>query len=155
MTFDAAGNAVCPEPPGAYVPCCWQAGEIIRARCDDPPADDLRGARRRRRARNFLDAGVRGRLTVPGATVEDWKGCGQCPDCFLPAFNYRPKSSVQYIMALSNFGSDSVRSACASTSASSRRATTTARGPAPATRSTTASRTRRRAARATRPGTTA
>jgi hypothetical protein len=107
VTFDAGGNAVCPEPQGAYVPCCWQAGEIIRSRCADPEAaaceDRVEAARV-----NYLDAGVRGRLTVPGASVEDWKSCGSCPDCFLPAFNYRPKSSVQYILSLSNFDEQSV-----------------------------------------------
>ena len=46
--------------------------------------------------------------TVPGAQVEDWAGCGTCPDCFLGSFNYRPKSSVQYIMALSNSDQASV-----------------------------------------------
>jgi len=107
VTFDDAGNAVCPEPQGAYVPCCWQAGEIIRARCADPNAAACEDRVEAARA-NYLDAGVRGRLTVPGATVEDWKSCGTCPDCFLPAFNYRPKSSVQYILSLSNFENQSV-----------------------------------------------
>jgi hypothetical protein len=107
VTFDDAGNAICPEPQGAYVPCCWQAGEIIRSRCADPNAADCEDRVEAARA-NFLDAGVRGRLTVPGATVEDWKSCGTCPDCFLPAFNYRPKSSVQYILSLSNFDNQSV-----------------------------------------------
>jgi hypothetical protein len=40
---------------------------------------------------------------VPGATAEDWLDAGQCRDCFLPAFNYRPASSVQYMMALGDF----------------------------------------------------
>jgi hypothetical protein len=102
IAYDAGGNAVCPEPQGAYVPCCWQAGEIIRGRCDDPHAAACEERVEAARA-NFLAAGARGRLTVPGARVEDWKSCGTCPDCFLPAFNYRPKSSVQYIMALSSW----------------------------------------------------
>jgi hypothetical protein len=40
---------------------------------------------------------------VPWAEVEDWGGCGQCTDCFDPAFNYRPGGSVQYIMARGDF----------------------------------------------------
>jgi hypothetical protein len=40
---------------------------------------------------------------VPGATPDEWLDSGQCRDCFQPAFNYRPKSSVQYIMALGDF----------------------------------------------------
>jgi len=102
VAYDAGGNAVCPEPQGAYVPCCWQAGEIIRGRCDDPHAASCEERVEAARA-NFLDAGARGRLTVPGAQVEDWNACGTCPDCFLPSFNYRPKSSVQYILGLSSF----------------------------------------------------
>jgi hypothetical protein len=38
--------------------------------------------------------------TVPGTVPADWQDAGQCRDCFLPDFNYRPRSSVQYIMAL-------------------------------------------------------
>jgi hypothetical protein len=52
--------------------------------------------------KNYLAAGVTGRFTVPGSVVADWKGCGSCPDCYLPSFNYRSGSSVQAIMALSN-----------------------------------------------------
>ncbi|HSJ98814.1 MAG TPA: DUF3604 domain-containing protein [Myxococcota bacterium] len=98
----ADGAATCPAPQGEYEPCCWRAGELIRARCEDPasPECDQRVADARA---NFVAAGVQGRLTVPGAQVEDWGNCGTCPDCFLPAFNYRPKGSVQYILSLSNF----------------------------------------------------
>jgi hypothetical protein len=49
---------------------------------------------------------VNARYIVPGASIEDWRDCGTCPDCFVPAFNYRPKSSVQYIMALANPGAE-------------------------------------------------
>jgi hypothetical protein len=32
--------------------------------------------------------------------VEEWLDAGQCRDCYLPAFNYRPGGSVQYALAL-------------------------------------------------------
>jgi hypothetical protein len=96
------GEAACPEPTDEYLPCCWRAGELIRARCDDPSAPECE--ERVKRARQlYVEAGVAGQNTVPGAVVEDWLDCGQCRDCFLPAFNYRPGNSAQYALALTNF----------------------------------------------------
>ena len=46
---------------------------------------------------------MRGRTTIPGERAEDWHDCGQCRDCFLPAFNYRPRNSAQYALAITNF----------------------------------------------------
>lgn len=105
VEFGADGAAICPATRPDYEPCCQRAGEIIRSRCEDPasPACESRVAAARA---NFVAAGVQGRLTVPGAQVEDWGNCGTCTDCFLPAFNYRPRSAVQYILALSNFAED-------------------------------------------------
>ncbi len=102
VVFDADGAPSCPEPTADYLPCCWQAGEIIRARCGDTPADTCE-ARVTTARLNYLKAGVAGRITVPGSTIDDWKDCGHCRDCFNPAFNYRPRSSSQYIAAISNF----------------------------------------------------
>jgi hypothetical protein len=51
-----------------------------------------------------VDGLVAGHLAVPGARPEDWLDSGQCRDCFLPAFNYRPGGSSQYATALSDFG---------------------------------------------------
>lgn len=102
VVFDANGEPTCPEPTADYLPCCWQAGEIIRGRCGDTPADECE-QRVRTARRNYLDAQVAGRHTVPGSTLEDWKDCGYCRDCFNPAFNMRPLSSVQYMSAIGNF----------------------------------------------------
>ena len=101
VDVDAQGRPVCPEPTTGYEPCCWRAGEIVRSRCGALPADEC--ARRVEQARaDYLSGGAAGRLALPGTTIDDWKDCGQCRDCFAPSFNYRPKSSVQYIMALTN-----------------------------------------------------
>jgi hypothetical protein len=102
VLFDANGEAICPAPAADYVPCCWQAGEIIRSRCGDTAADQCEQWVQLART-NYLQAGVAGRWTVSGTTIDDWKDCGQCRDCYNPAFSYRPRSSAQYVLALSNF----------------------------------------------------
>jgi hypothetical protein len=96
-----AGEPVCPAPSPGYEPCCWRAGELIRARCGDAPADECEHRVERARAA-YLEAGVAGQHVIPGAPPEDWQGCGQCTDCFNPAFQYRPGGSVQYILARGN-----------------------------------------------------
>jgi hypothetical protein len=45
-------------------------------------------------------------LSVPGAVAQDWLDAGQCTDCFLPAFNYRPGTSVQAGLATSHFSDE-------------------------------------------------
>ena len=78
------------------------AGEIIEARCleeDAPPAECAERAATARQ--NFVDAPRNaGVATVPAWKPEIWQDSGQCRDCFQPSFNYRPRSSVQYLMAL-------------------------------------------------------
>jgi hypothetical protein len=102
IEWDERGEPRCAPPTKDYLPCCWQAGELIRARCTDPktPECEQRVATARI---NYLKAGVAGHRTVPGARTEDWLDCGQCRDCFNPAFNYRPGTSGQYALALTNF----------------------------------------------------
>jgi hypothetical protein len=99
---DRDGNPSCPAPRRDYVPCCWQAGEIIRSRCADPTSPDCEDRVNKARA-NYAAAGLYGHLTVPGAQPADWKDCGQCRDCFNPAFNFRPRGSAQYALAIRNF----------------------------------------------------
>jgi hypothetical protein len=96
---DAEGAAYCPEPGDNFLPCCWRAGEIIQQRCDDPHAPQCLAAVADAR-RNYLDAGISGHLTVPGASVADWLNCGQCEDCFNPSFKLRTGTSTQYALTL-------------------------------------------------------
>jgi hypothetical protein len=104
VTFDANGRPRCPEPVSNYVPSCWRAGEIIEARCRATGADATDCATRAAEARqNYADAGIAGWLSVPGTRLEDWLDAGQCTDCVIPAFNYRPGGSTQYALAITNF----------------------------------------------------
>jgi hypothetical protein len=100
----ADGSLTCPAPRPDYLPSCWQAGEIIRARCAaaGETAEECEARAAEARA-NAAAARVAGHLTVPGARAEEWLDAGQCRDCREPSFNYRPKSSAQYILALGNF----------------------------------------------------
>ena len=104
VVIDGNGHKSCPGPRSDYLPSCWRAGEIIRARCAADGEDTGECEKRAAEARqNYVDADTAGYLTVTGSKVEDWLDSGQCRNCFLPAFNYRPRSSVQYILALGNF----------------------------------------------------
>ena len=105
IAFDASGAPSCPEPAGGFLPSCWRAGEIIAERCRDAGESESECDSRAATARqHYVEADVSGHLVVPGSTPDDWLDSGQCPDCFQPSFNYRPRSSVQYIMALRDFG---------------------------------------------------
>ena len=102
VVFHEDGTRSCPEPNEGYLPSCWRAGEIIEARCLETGLSPDECASRAETARqHFVDADFNGgAATVPGWTVADWQDAGQCRDCFQPSFNYRPRSAVQYMMAL-------------------------------------------------------
>jgi len=99
----ADGARHCPEPTASYLPSCWRAGEIVRERClaDASPADECEERAATAREHFVLADRNAGPWTVPGVTPQDWQDAGQCRDCFLPAFNFRPLGSVQYMLALS------------------------------------------------------
>ncbi len=97
-------TATCRAPTEDYLPSCWRAGEIIRARCLDAgesesECDDRAAAARR----DHANMGVAGHIAIHGEAPGEWLNAGQCQDCFQAAFNYRPGNSVQYGLALSNF----------------------------------------------------
>jgi hypothetical protein len=104
VEHSAEGELVCPQPRSDYLPSCWQAGELIRQRCLAVGMDDGECDGRAQHARTqYLQYGQTGWHTVPGTKLEDWLDSGQCRDCFLPAFNYRPGGSAQYGLAITNF----------------------------------------------------
>jgi hypothetical protein len=102
-TRDEQGALACPTPSADHLPCCWRAGELIGERCGESGARECR--RRVEAARKgYLAAGQGGFRIVPGASAEDWKDCGQCRDCFNPAFHYRPDGAAQYALARGRSG---------------------------------------------------
>jgi hypothetical protein len=104
LNYDKENKPSCPDKGDDFLPSCFRAGEIIEARClkEGLPAAECK--KRAAQARqNYADLGNAGHLTIPGATIHDWKDANQCRDCYLPAFNYRPGGSAQYALALTNF----------------------------------------------------
>jgi len=104
------GSLSCPEPTNSYLPSCWKAGEIIAKRCLAEGIDVLECAEREKETRfNYANMGAGGFHSVPGVEIEDWLDSGQCKDCFIPSFNYRPGGSAQYALAISNFDEEKVK----------------------------------------------
>ena len=104
VVIAADGSKSCPSARNDFLPSCWRAGEIIATRCMAEGESKSECKERAAVARqNYVDADLMGHLTVPGVKTVEWKDSGQCRDCFQPSFNYRPKSSAQYILALRNF----------------------------------------------------
>ncbi len=98
------GSQHCPEPSHGYLPSCWRAGELIEARCLEvgESAEECR-ARAITARQNYLTSRQAGWKTLPGFAANDWLDSGQDPDGFQPAFNFRPRSSVQYMLAIRDF----------------------------------------------------
>jgi len=104
VVFDATGNPVCPSPRPDYLPSCWRAGQIIGQRCRAAgTAAEECTAREVTARQNYIDGRIAGHWTVPGVRPQEWLDAGQCRDCFIPAFNYRPGLSTQYALAVTNF----------------------------------------------------
>ena len=104
VKFNDEGEAFCPKPSRNFLPGCWQAGKIIEKRCLLEGESKRECIKRAKDAReNYAIEGVGGSLTIFGEAASEWLDANQCKDCFLPAFNFRPAGSVQYMLALRNF----------------------------------------------------
>ncbi len=100
-------SATCPPPSPGYLPSCWRAGDIIMERClKTGQAQDVCSKRADEARLAYANMGIAGHLVIGGETPEDWLDAGQCTDCFLPPFNHRPGTSVQYGLAISRFDED-------------------------------------------------
>ncbi|MEM9704779.1 MAG: DUF3604 domain-containing protein [Pseudomonadota bacterium] len=100
-------DGVCPPASDTYTPNCVRAGEIINERCLEAGDDEQTCTARAAEARKVAAAmGPAYHMIIGGEQPEDWLDSGQCTDCFLPAFSYRPHSSVQAGLATSFFGED-------------------------------------------------
>ena len=73
-----------------------------KKRCDGLTKDEC-DARVELAKKYTLAGGPYTNMVFPEAKPEEWLNCDQCSDCFKPAFNYRPKQSAQYALAISNF----------------------------------------------------
>jgi hypothetical protein len=92
-------------PTKDYEPSCWRAGKIIENRClADGNNIENCALRREETSQKFAESRINQRGQIVGKTkIEEWLNAGQCTDCFLPSYNYRPKSSVQYSLAKTDF----------------------------------------------------
>ncbi len=110
VEIDQNGDEVCPAPRSGlagYLPNCWRAGQIILDRCLASGEETDECEQRALVARQNHVAGSKtGFRTVQGTSVQDWLDSGQCRDCFLPAFDYRPRMSAQYMLVRKNFEGD-------------------------------------------------
>ena len=94
----------CPAATETFTPSCVRTGEIIEQRCLEEGEDEETCAARAAEARKIAGSmGNAYHMVIGGESPEDWLDSGQCTDCYLPAFHYRPHTSVQAGLAISRF----------------------------------------------------
>jgi hypothetical protein len=103
IEYTADGDPYCPPAREDYLPTCVQAGRLIRQRCIDAGEDTAECDARELTAQQNAVESQFPLATVPRSEPNDWLDAGQCKDCFLPAFTYRPGGSAQYALAIGNF----------------------------------------------------
>lgn len=101
---DASGRWNCPTATHDIEFCCERAGKLTRARCDDATSETCREqVDEAVQQAAALDSGLplgSPAAIVSDATAEEWGLCGQLTGQFLPAWNYRPRQTAQYALAL-------------------------------------------------------
>jgi hypothetical protein len=102
VTAQEPGPGICPAPTRDTLACCWQAGEIMRARCGGLDAAECE-ERVEEAKRLALEAGESPHRIFPDTRPEDWLDCDQCRDCFKPAMTLRPRQTAQYSLAIGRF----------------------------------------------------
>jgi len=104
VEIDEEGNMSCPEPTLNYLPTCHQAGVIIKKLCLDEGKTEETCENLAIKAREELNTfpGGSGMRLLYGADNQSWLDAGQARNTYLPSFNYRPKKSIQYGLALRN-----------------------------------------------------
>ena len=102
---------VCPAPANGYTPCCWQAGEIIRKRCENNGnSGEVCGTRAADTRDMYLsNIGLHSQFSlahdvVPDNEPDDWGQCDQLVGGFQSSFYYQPKQSAQYMLTLGEQG---------------------------------------------------
>ena len=99
-----SGDLFCPEATEEFLPTCQQAGRIMAQRCEDAGLDEKTCNDLSEKTKSFAaNMGSAAFGAVNETRGDDFINAGQCMDCFLPAFNYRPLGSAQYILALRDF----------------------------------------------------
>ena len=81
--FSQDDEMICPEPTDDFLPCCWQAGEMQKKRCEGL-SDEECSARVELAKRYTLAGGPYTNMVFPEAKPEEWLSCDQCTDCFKP-----------------------------------------------------------------------
>ena len=104
VDFDENGEMICPEPTKDYLPTCYQAAVINKNRCLEEGksievCEEL-AEQTKKQVNDF--PGATGARVLFGVDDNAWLDAGQARGAYLPAFNYRPKKSVQYGLALRN-----------------------------------------------------
>ncbi len=97
-------TATCPPKQESYTPACVRAGEIIEERClNEGQSEEICAAKAADARDATANMSIPFHLAIEGELPSDWLDAGQCTDCYLPPFNHRPGTSVQYGLAVSNF----------------------------------------------------